>query len=288
MRNPFTKYYLRLQWFFNYTRNMWYLQSVQEIERLRANVIVPLNRFEHKIYSQHGEDGIVREIFNRIGTTSKKFFEFGAGAGSENNTIALLIDGWKGWWIDGGDYIPVYQKLFATSIERGDLVVAKKMVTSGNINEIVNELKIPSEIDLMSIDIDGNDYYIWKALEATKPRVIIVEHNSAYPPGTHFLQDESITSWNGSNFFGASLHTFNELAKKKGYTLVCCDLIGVNAFFVRDDLVDNKFEFAGDVEKIWQKPKYYLHYFGGHMPTVNYGTEPTVGKWVSLDRTVES
>ncbi len=286
MKGFLTKYYLRLQWFFNYSRNLWHLQSAQEIERLRVNAVVSLNRFEHKIYSQHGEDGIIREIFNRIGTKSKTFFEFGAGAGSENNTIALLLQNWKGWWIDGGDYIETYKSLFASSIEGGDLVVAKHMVSSKNINSIISDLKIPKEIDLMSIDIDGNDYYVWQALDATNPRVVVIEYNAAYPPGMHFLQDESVSFWNGSNFYGASLHTFNELAKKKGYTLVCCDLIGGNAFFVRDDLVGDKFEVAGEVAKIWQSPKYYLYYYGGHMPYINYGHIPAMGKWVRNEKIV--
>jgi hypothetical protein len=259
---------------------MWHLESAREIEKLKAEAVNPLNKFEHKIYSQHGEDGILREIFNRIGTTSKTFFEFGAGSGSENNTIALLIDGWKGWWIDGGDYINVYKDLFATSIAEGKLHIAKKMVTSHNINSIVKELSIPHEIDLISIDVDGNDYYIWEALSATSPRVVVIEYNAAYPPGMHFLQDESLMMWNGSNFYGSSLHTQNELAKKKGYTLVCCDLIGGNAFFVRNDLVGEKFELAGDIAQIWQKPKYYLYYYGGHVPYINYGHIPAMGKWV--------
>lgn len=284
MKGFFQKYYLRLQWFFNYTRNMWHLESAKEIERLKKEAVNPLNRFEHKIYSQHGEDGIIREIFNRIGTTSKTFFEFGAGSGSENNTIVLLIDGWKGWWLDGGDYVDVYKKLFAPSIEAGKLTVAQKFVTSKNINDIVKELDTPGEIDLMSIDIDGNDYYVWEALTATKPRVVVIEYNSAYPPGMHFLQDESTASWNGSNFFGSSLHTQNELAKKKGYTLVCCDLIGANAFFVRSDLVGDKFKYAGEVEKIWQSPKYYLYYYGGHMPYENYGHIPAMGTWVHNEK----
>ncbi len=282
MKSFFTKYYLRLQWFFNYSRNMWHLESAREIERLKKDAINPLNKCEHKIYSQHGEDGIIREIFNRIGVTSKTFFEFGAGAGSENNTIALLLQGWKGWWIDGGNYVDVYKDLFSTSIIQGKLTVLQSMITSKNINDTVTELGVPQDLDLMSIDIDGNDYYVWKALTVIKPRVIVIEYNAAYPPGMHFLQDESVSSWNGSNFFGSSLHTINELAKEKGYTLVCCDLIGGNAFFVRNDLVSDKFEYAGDVAKIWQAPKYYLYYYGGHMPMVNYGTEPAMGKWVSL------
>jgi hypothetical protein len=280
MKGLFTKYYLRLQWFFNYTRNMWHLESAREIERLKAEAINPLNRFEHKIYSQHGEDGILREIFNRIGAPSKTFFEFGAGSGSENNTIALLIDGWKGWWIDGGDYIKTYEDLFQESIARGDLVVSKNIVTSQNINDIFTKLEVPKEIDFLSIDIDGNDYYVWKALTVTSPRVIVIEYNAAYPPGAMFLQKEQDAMWNGSNFFGASLSKLSALAQEKGYTLVCCELIGANAFFVRRDLLGDKFELAGDIAKIWQKPKYYLYYYGGHMPYVNYGHIPAMGEWV--------
>src|SRR6266404_3114197 len=99
MLEPFTRNYARLQAYFNYVHNTWHLESMREIEKLKAHAVIPLNRFEHKIYSQNGEDGIIREIFKRIGTTSKTFFEFGAGAGNENNTIALLIDDWTGWWI---------------------------------------------------------------------------------------------------------------------------------------------------------------------------------------------
>lgn len=273
------KYYTRLQWFFAYSRNTYYLLSAQEIETLRSGSKNSLNRAEHKIYSQHGEDGIIDEIFKRIGTTSKTFFEFGAGSGTENNTIALLINGWKGWWVDGGKYIDIYRKLYATSIGKKDLNIGSHFVSSKNINEIAKKIGIPKEIDLLSVDIDGNDYYVWEALEATSPRVVIIEYNAVYLPGRHFLQDESITEWDGSNFFGASLHTLNELAKRKGYTLVCCDLIGANAFFVRNDLVSDLFESAGDVGLLWQKPKYYLNYYGGHMSTVNYGTEPAMGKW---------
>lgn len=284
MRGFFTKYYLRLQWFFNYTRNMWHLSSAQEITHLKESARVTLNRHEHKIYSQHGEDGIIREIFKRIGTTSKTFFEFGAGAGSENNTIALLLDGWKGWWIDGGDYVDVYKNLFAQSIQEGNLVVAQKMITSSTINSTIQELTIPREIDFLSIDIDGNDYYVWKALTALSPRVIAIEYNAGYPADMHFLQQESDLLWNGSNFFGASLHTLNQLAKEKGYTLVCCDLIGANAFFVRNDLVGDKFDHAGDVAAIWQSPKYYLYYYGGHMPYINYGNIPAMGPWVNENK----
>lgn len=280
MSSFFTKYYLRLQWFFNYSRNMWHLESAREIARLKAEAIIPLNRFEHKIYSQHGEDGIIREIFNRIGTTSKTFFEFGAGTGSENNTIALLIDGWRGWWIDGGDYVETYKDLFGVSIEEGNLKVGKYMIKSSTINQVVEEFQIPKEIDLLSIDIDGNDYHVWKALNAISPRVVIIEYNGAYPPSTKFLQEETETLWNGSNFFGASLTTLNDLAKEKGYTLVCCELIGANAFFVRNDLLGDKFEYAGDVAKLWQNPKYYLHYFGGHPPSIQGGHIPYVGSWV--------
>jgi hypothetical protein len=278
------KYFLRLRWFFNYIRNIWFLLSAKEVERLQQTAEVPLNTFEHKIYSQHGEDGIIREIFSRLNIKNGTFFEFGAGAGSENNTIALLLSGWSGWWVDGGDYIEVYKRLFATSVNDQSLVVAQNMITSSNIDQVMSELHVPKDLDLLSIDIDGNDYYVWKALSVVKPKVVIIEHNGAYPPDMHFLQKESEKPWDGSNFFGASLFTMNELAKQKGYTLVCVDLIGVNAFFVRDDLIQGKFEFAGNIAKLWQKPKYYLNYYAGHLPMVQYGDIPAFGEWVPQNK----
>lgn len=276
----FRKYYLRAQWLFNYVRSIYHLLSVKELERVLEHAPTTLNKKEHKIYSQHGEDGLIDEIFKRIGTTSKTFFEFGAGSGVENNTISLLIDGWKGWWIDGGDYVDVYKKLYATSIANGKLTIGKHLISSKNINEIVQTLGIPKEIDFLSLDIDGNDYYVWEALSATTPRVIAIEYNGAYLPDRHFLQKESENLWNGSNFFGASLFTLNELAKKKGYTLVCCDSSGANAFFVRNDVVGNKFEYAGEISVLWQKPRYYISHHGGHMPTINYGEVPAMGEWI--------
>jgi len=279
------KYFIRLQWFFNYVRNLYMFFSDKEIEELRKNASLDLNRLEYKIYSQHGEDGILYEIFKRIGTKSKTFFEFGAGNGTENNSIHLLMQGWRGWWIDGNSsFIDTYKKLYATSISSGELIVDSKIITSKNINTIVENFKMPKEIDLLSIDVDGNDYYIWKALDKISPRVVLIEYNSTYPAHVKFLQKESDKGWNGSNFFGASLTVISELAKEKGYTLVACELIGSNAFFVRNDLLGDHFQFAGNVEKLYQKPKYYLNYYAGHQPTHNYGHEPALGDWVSMNK----
>lgn len=278
------KYFIRLRWFFNYVRNLYMLFSEKEVDSLRKNALIDLNMLEYKVYSQHGEDGIIYEIFKRIGVKGKTFFEFGAGSGSENNSIHLLMQGWRGWWIDGDKkFVDTYRKLYDTSIKSGELVVDSMFVGSKNINSIIERFGMPKEIDLLSIDVDGNDYYIWKALENTSPRVVVIEYNSSYPAHVRFLQKESDRGWDGSNFFGASLSVMNDLAKKKGYTLVACDLIGGNAFFVRNDLVGNKFEYAGDVEKLYQKPKYYLNYYAGHQSTINYGHEPTMGEWERLE-----
>jgi hypothetical protein len=274
------KYFLRLQWFFNYIRNLYTLFSEIEVEQLRKNATVDLNRLEYKVYSQHGEDGIIYEIFKRIGSKSKIFFEFGAGSGAENNTIHLLMQGWRGFWIDGNtSFVNTYKKLYKTSLEKKELIVDSKIITSKNINTIIDDLKIPKEIDLLSMDIDGNDYYVWKACTRISPRVVIIEYNSSYPAHVRFLQKESDRCWNGSNFFGSSLLVLSELAKEKGYTLVACDLIGGNAFFVRNDLLGNHFEYVGNIEKLYQKSKYYLNYYAGHPSTFNYGHIPVVGEW---------
>ena len=253
-------------------RNIWLILSSQEIARLQQESKISLNRFEQRIYSQKGEDGVINEIFNRIGTTNRKFFEFGAGSGLENNTLALVVQGWTGWWIDRGKKYQRLAEIHKRSIEEGRLTIIDAIVTPKNINAIVTKAGMPRDLDLLSIDVDGNDYYIWQALDAVKPRVVVIEYNAAYPPGTFFLQEESETFWDGTNFFGASLSAINKMATAKGYTLVCCETMGGNAFFVRSDLVGDKFDHAGDEQAAWRPPRYYLRQFQGH--------PPGIGRWV--------
>jgi hypothetical protein len=186
----------------------------------------PLNAYERKVYSQNGEDGILEELFHRIGTTNRFFVEFGVQDGSECNTRYLKDrNGWRGIWLDGdGDGNDV-QKAF---------------ITAENINGLFEQYRVPYEFDLLSIDIDGNDLWVWKALnDVYNPRVVVIEYNSTVPrwKSASIAYDPSHV-WDGTNYFGASLKALNKIATEKGYQLVCCDKRSVNAFFVRADVVN--------------------------------------------------
>ena len=142
-----------------------------------------LNLFEYQVFSQNGEDGIIREIFKRIGVTNKYFIEFGVENGMENNTHFLLNDGWSGLWIEGdkNNFESININFnFLTSKDK--LKIRNEFVTRDNIEKIFSSSGVPKEIDLLSIDIDGNDYWIWSAIENYSPRVVVTEYNSHMGP----------------------------------------------------------------------------------------------------------
>src|SRR5262249_51211738 len=124
---------------------------------------------------------------------------------------------------------------------------------------------IPAEPDLLSIDIDGNDWHVWHAINAFRPRVVIVEYNSIFPPDTDIVvAHDNAFRWNGSSYFGASLKSLCVLAERKGYKVVACDFLGVNAFFVRNDLVTEAFQGPFTAEFHYEPPRYFLNRKVGH------------------------
>ena len=147
-----------------------------------------LNKYEHQIYSQNGEDGIIQEIFKRIKTINKFFVEFGVENGLECNTLALLSQNWKGLWLDGNTKnINSIKKTFNFLIEKKKLSIKQAFITAENIEELFDSSKIPNELDLLSIDIDGNDYWIWQSISNYSPRVVVIEYNSMFNPPTEFI-----------------------------------------------------------------------------------------------------
>ena len=218
-----------------------------------------LNRFEFQVFSQNGEDGIIEEIFNRIGTSNKIFVEFGVGNGLENNTLYLLLNNWSGLWIEcNKKNISNIKKKFKSKLVNKELILKETIVTAENIEQIFSDSKIPSEFDLLSIDIDGNDYWVWEAIKIYKPRVIVIEYNAIFPANKEWIIDYKSTRLSdGSSFFGASLKAYENLGNKKGYKLVGCNIIGNNAFFVREDLVKNKFSEPFNSDNHYEPPRYF-------------------------------
>lgn len=228
----------------------------------------PLSLIPHgkKCFSQHEEDGTIIEIFNRIGTTNKTFVEFGCGDGMENNTYALLFQDWNGLWIDGSPKnIKKIRTGLPSTIASGQLAVLEAFITKDNINELIATHIKDKEIDLLSVDIDGNDFFVWDAIDCIEPRVLIMEYNAKFAPPIRYCMDyDPAHIWRYTDTFGFSLKFIEEKATKKGYALVGCSLSGANAFFVRTDLAEGTFEPPFSAEKHYEPPR-------GHFSKIKTG-----------------
>jgi len=186
---------------------------------------------EMSVTSQNGEDGVVAEILAAIGATSRTFLEFGVQDGREGSCVALAdVRGWSGWFLEAD---PEYHRRLAAKYAWNRRVVTSQaMVTAENINDLLGDLGIPTSIDVASIDIDGADHEVWQALEATRPRVVVIEYNSALDPDTALVPREPRRPWDGTQNVGSSLGTMLAIGDAKGYDLIHCEAAGVNAFFV--------------------------------------------------------
>lgn len=192
----------------------------------------------YKIFSQCDEDGIINYILKKISMVSdltRTFIEFGSGDGVENNTSALLLEGYRGVWIDGNE---ANINKIVTAIGQTEMVkVINSFITLDNLDSVLDSsLKFlkTSEIDFLSLDLDGNDYHFIKhILLNIKPKLICVEYNAKFkPPTIQFMNYNPNHAWTGGDYYGASLQAWVELLTD--YTLVSCNIDGVNAFFVNE------------------------------------------------------
>lgn len=239
----------------------WELKTLERLENDKA-----LERYGYKVYSQNDEDGIIEEIFSRIGTTNKKFIEFGLQNGLESNTHYLLHKGWSGLWIEGSsDYCDEIESKFTNLLRNGKLKLANRFITVENINDIFLENNITGEIDLLSIDIDGNDYHIMKAINVVKPRVIMVEYNAKFSPDYEwYMPYDAEHIWDETERYGASLKAYELLGRKLGYELVGTNLTGYNAFFVREDLTKELFLKPATAENLYNPMRKNLMFECAH------------------------
>lgn len=212
-----------------------------------------LEQYGYKVYSQNDEDGILQEIFDRIGTTDKRFIEFGVENGLECNCHYLLFKGWTGLWIEG--YRPYYEQIqekFSSVISTGALKTDCAFITKDNINRLFVRNGFQGDIDLLSIDVDGNDYYVWEAVTAVRPRVVCIEYNGKFPPDCQWVMPYFAAHlWQGNDNQGASLKSLELLGRARGYRLVGTNITGVNAFFVREELAEDKFPFPATAENLY-------------------------------------
>lgn len=194
------------------------------------------------MFSQGGEDGILQYLIRKVQVDRKLFVEFGVEGYQESNTRFLLLnDNWQGLVMDGSESNiarikedPLYWK--------HNISAVRAFVKRENINDLLEQNGASGDLGLLSIDIDGNDYWIWEAITVAHPRIVICEYNSLFGPTKKvtipydhdFQRSRSHFS---HNYYGASIAALNSLAEKKGYLLVAGNSTGNNCFFVRSDII---------------------------------------------------
>ena len=202
-----------------------------------------LLKYEHQTFSQNGEDGIINEIFNRLGIKTGEFIEIGTGDGSENNTRLLLELGWKGVWIDGSTKnLNTINSNFQNFIKNDKLLAYANFVNENNINSILQKYDISKDVDLLSLDLDLTTHLVWESINYITPKVLVIEYNGFFPKNSLWeavVEDNEV--WDGSINMGASLSTIIKISESKGYKHIGCDITGTNAFFVLEELVSKYF-----------------------------------------------
>lgn len=224
----------------------------------------PFNRFGRKCFSQSDEDGITLEIIKRLKIDKGYFAEFGVGNGLENNTLLLIALGWSGFWIGN-------ENLACQAKNNSKFRYSKKWLTVENIMNLtldnMKSLKIDA-LDVISLDMDGNDFYFCKKLleNSIHPKVFIVEYNAKFfPPIEFVIKYNDTNNWNLDDYFGASLQSFFNLFSEYEYNLVCCNShTGSNAFFIKKEFKDLFPEIPNDINDIYMGPNYDLPFKFGH------------------------
>lgn len=255
------------------------IQQEAEYNRLKQDMMAkfPDNvaLWGNKKYSQNDEDGIIEEIFKRI-PNNKTFLEIGIQTGIECNSLYLLLKGWKGAWIEGSEaYCKIIEQQLGGRNFKDKLSVVSSFIDRDNIVQIfrnAHNFFNVKELDFFSLDIDGNDFYIMEELfnNAIFPKVVCVEYNAKFEPPHKFkIKYNKSHVWDGTDYMGCSLQDYTDLFSTFNYTLISCNIPGINAFYVRN-------EFAGafkkyTIDEIYQPFRYYLSPFAlGHKPSLKY------------------
>ena len=218
-----------------------------------------LSEVEFRVFSQWGEDGIIDWVINKFPNIPKSFLEIGTQDYKESNTRFLLINkNWDGFLIEGND--KEVKKIKSQRIYwKHQLKVKNEFITKENINNVIKKLNVPKKLGLLSLDIDGVDYWILKKLTILEPSIVICEYNSLYGLNKSitvpYKKDFDRSKEHYSNlYYGASIKAFIDLMKTKKYFLLGTNTAGNNAFFMRNN-------FLKEVNKIIEEKKIFTSKF---------------------------
>ena len=196
----------------------------------------PLTRFECRVFSQNGEDGVLAELLHRLGSGGEWFVEFGIESGAQGNCVFLAdVMGWSGLFLEPQEN--VFGELQRRFSANPAVRTLQAFVRPDNVEDLFAQAGVPTEPDVLSIDVDGNDYWIWQAITNYSPRIVVIEYNAHWPLLARWVQPyDPERAWQGTDNYGASLGALRSLGEEKGYKLVHTELTGINAFFVRADI----------------------------------------------------
>lgn len=220
-----------------------------------------------KAYSQFDEDGVIEEIFGRIGGGAT-FLEIGCGDGLENNTHYLLLKGWRGMWVDASS--ANIARARANLPQTASLDIVQQLVDLDNVDELGRRYSSQfGQPDFLSIDIDGNDLHILKAaLKVLRPSVICAEYAAKLrPPIAETVEYDPVRAWAGDDYHGASLQAY--VVALPEYRLVACNVCGANAFFVRNEFAHHFVRYS--IVELYQPARFHLCQMKvGHPPSYKF------------------
>ena len=217
--------------------NLGRIQATLNSQKERIN---DLSEVEFQVFSQFGDDGIIQYLVDKMPIHNRTFIEFGVENYNESNTRFLLINNaWSGMVMDG-DPQNVQQIKSGQLYSFYDLRAVQAFITKENINELIRSAGFHKQIGILSVDIDGNDYWVWKAINEIEPQIIICEYNSLFgfedpitiPYQANFVRGKV----SPLNFYGTSLKAACMLAKEQGYFFIGCNSAGNNAYFISEKL----------------------------------------------------
>ncbi len=226
----------------------------------RKNTYTNLSDLEFKVFSQWGDDGIIQYLVNNLDITNRTFIEFGVENYTESNTRFLLINNyWSGLIMDGSEENMKYVKNDSIYWKH-NLKAKTAFIDAENINNLIAEEGIKGEIGLLHIDIDGNDYWVWKNIKNINPIIVIIEYNSLFgkdkaitvPYDPMFVRSRTHYS---NLFYGSSLLSLCDLSEKRGYDFIGCNAAGNNAYFIRKDKMNSS------IKKVTPQEGYVLSGF---------------------------
>lgn len=228
-------------------------------EAYRSPLVSQLEGAEHGVYSQHGEDGVIGELLRSIGPTHRFIVEFGAydGIAMSNSRNLIVHANWSALLIEGNRRF--FRSLSKLYRHHPTVTTLNAFVTTENINTLFHDAGVPREFDLLSIDVDSIDYYLWQALTEFRPNIVLIEYNASIPPDENYVVPKSdALRLSGTSREGASIQALYRLGKDKGYRMVYSELTGANLFFVRDDLCDALNAPELSPEALYQPPQFGL------------------------------